>query len=347
MTTTSVASTPAQVDHYRDEYWNELPAVISYLCRLATGDGSLWWMDHLKRKYASPPRKRALIVGCGNGWVERDLFDRGIAERFDAFDASQAYLDQAEAQRNGRPIRYALSDFASFRPAGTYDLVVNVAALHHARRLYRIFDVLRQALDDDGLLVNWEYVGPSRNQYSPAHAALLRAANESLPVRFRTSHPLVHDIQSFLSGDPTEAVHSAEIERAFADRFDVLESHPLNGGIAYPILWNNIAPFRSADPEARAGLDRLLALDEVLSTAGAVPHLFCYSIGTHRSQSVGARGCVDRWLREPVRESLAGVTGGLYPSEILAKGHRRVRARAALSALVRSVRRARSPEAPS
>ena len=32
-------------------------------------------MDYFKRQYATPRRKRGLVIGCGNGWVERDLYD--------------------------------------------------------------------------------------------------------------------------------------------------------------------------------------------------------------------------------------------------------------------------------
>jgi SAM-dependent methyltransferase len=296
-------------------------------------------MDHLKRKYATPPRKRALVIGCGNGWVERDLADRGVAEHFEAFDASQAYLDQAEALRRGRPIRYFQSDFSQFllSNSGKYDLIVNVAALHHARRLYRILDVLKQGLATDGIFAHWEYIGPSRNQYSHNHFALMRAVNESLPERFRTPHALVHDLGTFLAGDPTEAVHSAEIARAFADRFDVLEWHPLNGGLAYQLLWNNLAPFRGDEPEARSTLDRLLELDEALTRAGLVPPLFCYFVGGPRSRAAPLRAHADRWLREPLREFLASLTGGIYPSELLAAEHRVVRSRAVLARWLGSV----------
>jgi hypothetical protein len=184
-----------------------------------------------------------------------------------------------------------------------------------------MLDVLRAALDRHGIMVNWEYVGPSRNRYSPDHVMLMRAVNDSLPERFRTKHPIVQDIRTFLNGDPTEAVHSAEIEQGFANWFEVLERHPLNGGLAYQLLWNNVAPFRGDDPEARWALEYLLGLDESMTAAGLVPTLFCYSIGRPRARP-SMRARLDRWFREPVRESLVTLTGGLYPSDIAAEGRR-------------------------
>lgn len=234
-------------------------------------------MDYVRKRYASSPFSRALVVGCGNGWVERDLFDRGIATRFDAFDVSEQYLAAAEAHRGSRDIRYFRSDFATFEPDGRYDLIVNVAALHHAQRLHGLVRKLAQAAAPDGIFVNWDYVGPSRNQYTTAQVRLMREVNESLPLRFRSRHTLRPSLRQMLATDPTEAVHSAEIIDAVSAYFDVVERRDLGGGIAYQLLWNNLAEFEKADEDARRTLQRLLELDWNYTRAGRVPTLFSFS----------------------------------------------------------------------
>jgi SAM-dependent methyltransferase len=318
------ATTPV-VDHYKDQYWNDLPTVVSHLCRRATGDPGLWWMDYFKARYATPPRKRALVFGCGNGWVERDLYDRSVAEQFDAFDASAAYLEQATRARLDRRITYAQADFDSYRPASTYDLLVNVASLHHVRYLFRMLAILRDALEDDGVFVHWEYVGPSRNQYTDEHLAVMRGINEALPRRFRTPHPLRHDLRTFLAGDPTEAVHAADIPRALDLFFEPVERKLLGGGVAYQILWNNLDEFRKGDAEAKGTLDWLLTLDERLTESGAVPPLFAFLVYRKR-QSTGYRALLGRFVEEPVREAFARAAGGRYPAEVLRGGRERARA---------------------
>lgn len=304
------------VDHYADRYWNDLPAVAAYLCRRSTGDPTVWWTDHVKARYATPPRRRALVIGCGNGWVERDLADRDIAEHFDAFDGSPDYLKVAEERRGTRPIRYFRADFDTYRPDGSYDLIVNVAALHHVRYLYRMSRLLAGALTPDGLFINWEYVGPSRNQYAVPHVTLMQTLNAGLPERFRSPHGLRPSLHAFLTGDPTEAVHSAEILRAVEDYFELVERKDLGGGIAYQILWNNIAEFEKDDAEAREVLSRLLEADEDLTRRGTVPSLFCFFVARARRSRPGPRAAVDRLLREPVREALARASGMMYPDEI-------------------------------
>lgn len=306
---------PGAVDHYADEYWNDLPRVVAYLCERSTGDPSLWWMDHFKRTYAQAPFKRALSFGCGNGWVEREFIDRQIALHFEAFDASPDYLRAAEQARGSRSISYTRASFDDYVPGGTFDLIVNVASLHHVRYLYRMVHLLASALEPDGLFVHWEYVGPSRNQYSDAHLAVLSAVNQALPARLRTPHRLRQDLANFLNGDPTEAVHASEIRSALADEFDTVEHKVLGGGIAYPILWNNLAEFRKDDAGAREALEWLLRLDASLTDARVVPPLFAYIV-CRRKQEPAARGKIARLL-EPAREKFADRNGGKYPVEML------------------------------
>jgi SAM-dependent methyltransferase len=315
------------VDHYADEYWNALWPVVDYLQRRSTGDPKLWWMDYLRDRYNPAGFERALVIGCGNGWVERDLFDRGVAKRFDAFDASEAYLSEAERARGDRPIHYFEADFRQLQLRDRYDLVVNVAALHHAQYLYGATRVLAHALVPDGLFVHWEYVGPSRNQYPRGQVRAMGEVRDSLPERFRTPHALRHDLRDMVLGDPTEAVHSSEIRRALLDYLDIVEWRDLGGGIAYQLLWNHLAPFRDGSPEAEAALERILAADAALSGTAGVPHLFAFAVMQRRRGADTIGATVRRLVREPVREAVAQRSGGYYPVELLRlwlAGHPRI-----------------------
>jgi SAM-dependent methyltransferase len=317
------------VNHYADQYWNDLPMVLAHLCKRSTGVPTVWWMDYFKQKYATPSRKRALIFGCGTGWVERDLYDRNVAQSFAAFDASRDYLAIAERERGTRPISYSRSNFDDYTPRESYDLIVNVASLHHVRFLFRLVRLLARAMDPDGVFVHWEYVGPSRNQYSAKHLAILEGVNASLPPRFRTRHSLHQSLSTLLAGDPTEAVHSADILRALDQYFELVEQKVLGGGIAYQLLWNNLDEFKKDDPEARAVLDGLLRLDEGLTQSGAVPVLFAFLVYRRKPVPPTLAAAIDRLVREPLREKFANLSGGRYPVEIIRESASAVRARAA------------------
>jgi SAM-dependent methyltransferase len=315
-----------------DRYWNEIPAVVAHLSRLSTGDPSRWWMEDFKSRYADPPRRRALVLACGNGWVERSLFDLDVARHFDAFDVSPQLVAEAEESRGDRAITYQVSDFASFDPEPqSYDLVVNHAALHHAHRLYRAVRVAAEALSEDGVLVSWEYVGPSRYQYRSEHLALIHAANESLPQHLRSPHPLPPRVgRSMVSGDPSEAVHSGEIRRAVEHWFEIVEWHDLGGGIAYHLLWNNVDGFLNPNERAaREALATLLRLDEELTCKGAIPTLFAYFVAKpRRAPRQALAAAFDLRVKEPFREAFAARAMNLYPGELgkIAREHGRTSA---------------------
>ena len=47
--------------------------------------------------------RRYSVVGCGNGWVERELSDLGIGKKFDAFDISEdSHRDGKKAKRRAK-----------------------------------------------------------------------------------------------------------------------------------------------------------------------------------------------------------------------------------------------------
>ncbi|QGG95725.1 class I SAM-dependent methyltransferase [Actinomarinicola tropica] len=303
------------VDHYADRYWNDLPAVLRYMQRRATGDPATWWMDHFKATYATPPRRRGLVIGCGNGWVERDLFDRGVCEHFDAFDFSADYLVQAEAAKGDRSISYRQSDFRSFRPEGAYDLIVNVAALHHAQHLWRHVARLADALTSDGVFVHWEYVGPRRNQYPRSQIRAMERVRDELPERFRTPHALKPSRRAAVLGDPTEAVHSDEIVDALEAFFEIEMRRDVGGGIAYQLLWNFTEPFEDEDDaEAQDALQAILRADEAQTGTSAVPPMFTYIVARPRTAATW-RGRWRRFVHEPVRESLPARLEDRYPGE--------------------------------
>ena len=304
------------VDHYTDRFWNDLSPVLAHLCRHATGDPDLWWMDYFKRRYALPPKRRALIIGCGNGWVERDLYDRGVAEHFEAFDGSERYLAEAEANKGDRSIHYFKGDFDTVQPRGKFDLIVNVAALHHVRRLYDFVGRLANALETHGVFVNWDYVGPSRNQYSSDHLAIMERVNTQLPLRFRTPYTLRPGLKGMLVGDSSEAIHSGDIMQAVGHCFDFVENRSLGGGVAYQILWNNLGEFEKNDSKAQRVLEKLLQQDEQYTQTGQVPNLFSFFVCKKRTAKRPITHWYHRFFREPAREVFARAAGGCYPKEL-------------------------------
>jgi hypothetical protein len=84
--------------------------------------------------------------------------------------------------------------------------------------------------------------------------------------------------------EPTEAIHSDLVLSTFKKYFDVVYERNMNGGIAYQILWNNVAEFKNSnDTESQKWLDYLLEQDLNLSIQKKVPVLFWYGVGTSKN----------------------------------------------------------------
>ena len=97
--------------HYSDKYWNDLEIVVKYKNKLATGNENVHWIgDILNRFKEYLPFDDVLVVGCGNGWLERQLYDLGIGNHFDAFDMSEKYVNEAKELKQSRAIDYFLDD---------------------------------------------------------------------------------------------------------------------------------------------------------------------------------------------------------------------------------------------
>lgn len=274
--------------HYSDKYWNDLDKVNSYLNKLSTGDEKINWMEDMMSRFKQYlPFKKVLIVGCGNGWLERRLYDLGIGLEFDAFDVSEQYLETAKKERGNRPINYFVSDVNNMENIenSKYDAVFNFAILHHATEIEYATKKLAQVLKSNGLMFNWEYVGPSRNQYTDEHLKIMEEVMSRLPKRLQSKHRLRPAIENFRV-EPTEAIHSDLVRPMFRKYFDCTYERDLNGGIAYQILWNNIDGFKNkSDNESNNALKLLLDEDLKLSKNKKVPVLFWYGVGKPKQVS--------------------------------------------------------------
>jgi len=268
--------------HYSIKFWNDLEAGIKYKNKLATDDENTGWMEDIPNRFKQfLPFKDVLIVGCGNGWIERRLFDLGIGLHFDAFDISEKYLEECEQKKGDREINYFISDINNLDNIqnGKYDAIFNFAILHHAEKLEDALKKLSKALNPSGLMFNQEYIGPAQNQYTDEHVKIMKNVMSHLPKQLQQKYLLRPPTLNFRV-DPTEALHSNVIKETFEKYFDIVFQRDLNGGIDYQILWNNISKFEDkSDKEASKWLEYLFQKDLELTKSGKVPVLFWYGVG--------------------------------------------------------------------
>jgi len=282
----TVVSENSQI-YYQGTFWNDFPRVQEYMCQNFTGDKTKWWSADFKERFCSQPFARGLVLNCGNGWVERALIDAKIVNQIIAFDYALDLLLEAERAKGDRPIYYLRADANRIDfGADQFDLVVNVAALHHVQYLNRLCLILCKALCPDGIFLNYDYIGPQRNQYSAQHWRYIRRANKQLPSHIRKTPMLYPHVPTMLYYDPTEAIHSDLIIETVARYFDIFERHDTGGGIAYEILTHNSKLKSLAPDELNPWIDKLLDWDREYTDARRVPSLFSYFLARPKKDTL-------------------------------------------------------------
>src|SRR5689334_17052791 len=210
-------------------------AVLMHLNERATGDPARDWLSSWAHRWFVGARLRVLVLGCGEGWLERAVAEWPFVARIDAVDFAEEAVERArELGRGIAKIQYGVVDLNrdELEP-NAYDVVVAHSVLHHVENLEHAYAQIERCMRRDATLVISEYVGPNRFQYSDAvlHAinTLLRALPEELRRPFESrARPTVAEM---IANDPTEAVRAEELV-AFTERFfEVRERKNIGGTI--------------------------------------------------------------------------------------------------------------------
>jgi SAM-dependent methyltransferase len=301
--------------YYSGIYWNDYEVVRRRWNERIAGDPDRDWVEHFAAQTRSP-FARALVLNCGNGWVERDLVGRGHVEEAVGTDYAQDLLDLAitAARNEALPLTYHRANINTDPlPPGEFDLVVNYAAGHHITALDRVLREICRRLPEDGWFVNLDYVGPHRNQYRLDAWESLTSLNRQLPESLRQT--LIYPpLPVALVVDPTEAVHSELVLEIFRRYFREAEYTPLGGAIAYPLLTHNAPMWNATDEVERARwIGRILEADDVFLAEHPESTLFAYFAGQPKKDVLLQRDKLDEWSAEEIqREQRAREHGGEY-----------------------------------
>ena len=300
--------------YYKDSYWNDFPLVKSYINTRITGSPDKDWIDFcITNKYLG----RALILNCGNGWVERELIDRGMVSSCLAIDISPTLVAQAIQERGSRDIEYLCQDINVYDfPKNDFDLVINYAALHHTAYLERTLLGCRDALKENGKLISYDYVGPHRNQYSWLNWQKINQVNDLLPENAQQNLIYPH-LPTMLISDPTEAIHSELILETIDHYFTNIVEQPIGGSIAYPILTQNSQLSLISAVELESAIKKVLHHD-LNETQELHESFFAFLVSTPRLQNSPQLITQNRRLEEEAqREDSARIKNGEYYSKTL------------------------------
>lgn len=252
-----------QLTHHTDtsEIWMGHPAVRAAINRRVTGGPQTWPIRGLASVLRDRlPLRRALSIGCGTGGLERSLLEEGIAGEITGIDTSESAL--AEARRLEPRVTYVATDARSFLDGKTFDAIFFHQSLHHFDDLDDLMGRVRRALAPDGLLYADEYVGPSRDEWTPWKLALPNLFYRGLPSGTRRAKIVRAPINR---EDPTEAIRSSQIVAAIERNFRVLHRRDYGGNLL-ALLYPNM---RRESPRFHEAVERLIRAEDWLLQRGA------------------------------------------------------------------------------
>jgi 2-polyprenyl-3-methyl-5-hydroxy-6-metoxy-1,4-benzoquinol methylase len=255
--------------------WMANTAVLMHLNERATGDPARDWLSSWAHRWFVGDNLRVLVLGCGEGWLERAVAGWPFVARIDAVDfAEHAVARAREAGRGFAKIEYGVVDLNRDElEANAYDVVVAHSVLHHVEHLEHAYAQIERCMRPEATLVVSEYVGPNRFQYSDDVLAMINALLQALPEELRRpfevrARPTAEEM---IANDPTEAVRSEELI-AFTERyFDVRERKDIGGTILQHLLYDIVENFRFDNPRERSLLEMLCTIEAMLVDSGRIP----------------------------------------------------------------------------
>jgi SAM-dependent methyltransferase len=304
--------------YYTGTYWNDFEIVRRRINERLSGEPTRKWHQH----FANETRrtfKRALILNCGNGWVERELLEHGLIAEAVGMDYAQPLVEEAtaSARAEGLPLTYVQGNVnEGVFPEGEFDLVVNHAAAHHIAYLDRVFREICRVLPEDGWFVSFDYVGPHRNQYRLDAWEEASRINSQLPPALQQDLAYL-SIPVMLVVDPTEAIHSELILPTFHRYFTASHFSGLGGAIAYPLLTHNAGIFEAGEEQKQTfWIEKILQADDRFLAEHPDSSLFAYFAGTPNKAVLEDTELLTAWSAdEDERERRAQEEGGgeYYP----------------------------------
>lgn len=311
-TSTNVIAPKSGAVYYAGQYWNDFPAVRKEINKRATGNTKTEWFDDFFNKYPGP-YKRVLIINCGNGWLERLLYEKGYIQETVAVDYSTDLIKVAKQQSKKLPFRYYRMDINTAKfPESNFDLIINHAAAHHIANVNKVFCELLRISTKDAVFVNYDYVGPHRNQYDYLHWFESDKLNKTLHESTRQTMSYPH-LPTMMVDDPSEAIHSELILPTMQRYFKPIFFRPIGGALAYPILTHNSAIQNADKKEVDTAVKIIMSADKKFLKKFPDSTYFAYWVSTPKKEILRQKKKLKEWQdEEDTRELAARKNEGQY-----------------------------------
>lgn len=268
--------------------WWESPRIIRHvnqkICGKPLEELGAGLLDLVGQRFPERKFPKAISVGCGVGAKEMMFVQAGLVDHFHLFEFSEARIQMGQALAADLDIADHVTfhhrDGMSCQEVGTFDVVYWNHALHHMLDVDRAVAWSRTVLNDQGIFLMDDFVGPSRMQWSKRtlrFAARVRRALPDWALRdpYRPDRQLPTKVSrtnrlALYLDDPTECADSGRILGSIEKWFPAAEVIP-TGGVVYNLalmdVIHNLDEVRDA-----ALIERLLRLDDRCTSLGEFHH---------------------------------------------------------------------------
>lgn len=236
-----------------------------------SGDENLEYEDYVLQHYLQHKSDLSLLaIGCGEGRHERNLLKNNSFRKVVGVDISQESINNAqkEALKNNLNIHYYCEDFRKMDFQGEkFDVVLFDSSLHHFDNITDFLkDKVSPVLNDNGIVVVFEYCGPNRLQWRKSQLNEANRILKTIPQSYRTlidgtnTKKKVYrpGLLRMLLVDPSEAPDSENLVKALKDNFIVLEEKKLGWNILHILLKGIAHNFLSDKKETKELIRKLI-----------------------------------------------------------------------------------------
>lgn len=272
-------------------HWMESPMVQDRINKKISGDKDVDWVSYVINKYlCDMNNKTALSLGCGIGNLERDLQRRKIFKVMEAIDVSEGAISQAKklVEDFGDMINYSIGDVNSIKlERNKYSVVFFCSSLHHVQNIEHVLDEVKKTLVSDGILIIYEYIGPSQFQLTNTQTSIINQVIDILPPIYRTSIKNQNQLKPYHvpstkeymnKVDPSEAIRSSEIVKILKKKFLIIERKDFGGTLLQFLLQDIAGNFNPGDIKDATVLKLLFYIEDSLINSGALSSDFTFMV---------------------------------------------------------------------
>ena len=271
--------------------WLDHPMINAHYRERSLIDGVTW--EPWAAKYLGHPAQRSLDLGCGTGSRSFAVYRAGGSAAIDGVDVTEERIAEAERIRISQniPGRFWAEDVNRVRlPKSTYELIFSAHSFHHFVELEFVMEQVHEALNERGLFILEEFVGPTQFQWTESQMLITRALMFLIPSDLRMlrwgarkdseGRPTVEEV---VAASPFESIRSAEILPLFRKYFDIVMIRNLGGTIQH-LLYNGIAHnFRPDDIRAERAIRAVYTCEDILIDTGVLPSDFMLLVGRRKT----------------------------------------------------------------